>query len=284
MKRILASAIILTLAFCLNGCNFIYNLSNYRSTTETFTNALLNRNFDKCIKLMPIENVPNVNLNNLKIGLDTFRSVIVRNFGTKLEYSFMSAEKKISSNKEENLPPNTTLVLIEFHNDKDVGVLQVLFDDKTAKIDNIKTLDVKQPIPDMSKFWMFGFIAIVVLGFNIYTIRLVKRSGLKRKWLNYIAIILLNVPTLQYKAVEGIFFKLLHFQFLLGVGFQKSGYFGSIWEVGIPVGAIFICWKLSRAPSEETDEYLPENYVSPYIERPRVVPEGPSDAEPNKGQ
>jgi hypothetical protein len=213
---------------------------------------------------MAMDKAPNVNLSEFKVGLDTFRSVIVRNFGSKLEYNFISAEKKISSNKEDNLPPNTTLVLIEFHNTNEVGVLQVLFDDKTAKIENIKTLDVKQPIPNMTKFWLFGLFAIIVLAFNIYTIVMVKRSNLKKKWLSYLAIILLNVPTIQYQAVNGLFFKFLYFQFLLGVSFQNSGYLSSNWAIGIPLGAIFILWKLNSPQEEITPELLAEQYGHNY--------------------
>lgn len=260
MKKLLSVLAILTLATCLNGCSFFSNLSNYRSTTETFTNSLINRNFDKCVSLMNMGLSPNIDLNQFKVGLDTFRNVIVKNFGTKLEYTFMSAEKKFSTDNKDNLPPNTTLVMVEFHNDKDIGVLQVLFDDKTGKIDNIKALDVKQPIPDMSKFWLFGFLAAIVIAANIYTIVLVKRSDLRRKWLSYIAIILLNVPTIEYHATDGIFFKLLHFQFLLGISFSKAGYLGSVWAVGIPVGAIFILWRLSSRSREITAESLVDQY------------------------
>lgn len=199
MKTFLRSlfTVLLVFAFCLNGCNLISSLSGYNSTTETFTNSLINRDFDKCISLMSVGRASDAEVRQLKVDLDTFSKVIVRNFGTKLEYSFVKAEKKFSSNKEENLPPNTTLVQIEFHGDKYVGVMEVLFDDKTKKIDNIKALDVKQLIPDMTKFWLFGIFAAGVLAFNIYTIVMVKRSGLKRKWLAYIGIVLLNIPTIQ---------------------------------------------------------------------------------------
>jgi len=220
---------------------------------------------------MAVEKAHDADLRQLKVSLDTFSGVIVKNFGTKLEYSFMKAEKKFSSDKEDNLPPNTTLVLIEFHGDKYVGILQVLFDDKTKKIDNIKALDVKQPIPDMTKFWLFGIFAVIVLAFNIYTIVMVKRSGLKRKWLAYIGIILLNVPTIQYQAIDGLFFKLLNFQFLLGVSFEKAGYLGSMWAVAIPLGAIIARWRISRL-NKKAELYDAEYYASPLPEISRPLP------------
>ena len=271
MKILLRSLLVVLIACCLNGCNLISSLSNYRSTTESFTNSLINRDFDKCISLMPMEQAHGIDMQQFKVGLDTFRSVIVKNFGTKLEYSFMSAEKKFSSDKDENLPPNTTLVDIEIHGEKYVGILQVLFDDKTKKIDNIKTLDVKQLIPNMSKFWLFGIFAAIVLAFNIYTIVMVKRSGLKRKWLAYVGIILLNVPTIQYHAIDGLFFKLLNFQFLLGVSFQKMGYFGSIWAVAIPLGAIVAQWRISRL-NRQAELYDAEYYATPLPEIGHPLP------------
>jgi len=271
MKILLRSLLLVFFASCLNSCNLISSLSSYRSTTESFTNSLINRDFDKCISLMAVGHTNDANIRQLKVSLDTFSNVIVRNFGNKLEYSFMKAEKKYSSDKEDNLPPNTTLVQIEFHGDKYVGVMEVLFDDKTKKIDNIKALDVKQLIPDMTKFWLFGIFAAIVLAFNIYTIVMVKRSGLKRKWLAYIGIILLNVPTIQYEAINGLFFKPLYFQILLGVSFQKMGYFGSIWAVAIPLGAIIAQWRISRL-NKEAELYDAEYYASPLPEISRPLP------------
>jgi hypothetical protein len=271
MKMLLRSLLFMLLASCLNGCNLINSLSSYRSTTESFTNSLIKRDFDKCISLMAIEQAHDVDIQQLKVGLDTFSKIIIRNFGTKLDYSFMNAEKKFSSNKEDNLPPNTTLVQIEFRGDKYVGIMQVLFDDKTKKIDNIKALDVKQLIPDMTKFWLFGIFAAIVLAFNIYTIVMVKRSGLKRKWLAYIGIVLLNVPTIQYHAIDGLFFKLINFQFLLGVSFQKMGYLGSSWAVAIPLGAIIAQWRISRL-NKEAELYDAEYYASPLPEIGHPLP------------
>lgn len=286
MKILLRSIVLVALACCLNCCNLINSLTNYRSTTEDFTNSLIKRDFDKCISLMAMERAHDVDIPQFKAGLDTFRSVIVKNFGTKLEYSFMRAEKRFSSNKADDLPPNTTLVLIEFHGDKYVGILQVLFDDKTKKIENIKTLDVRQLIPDMTKFWIFGLFAVIVVAFNIYTIVMVKRSGLKRKWLSYIGIILLNVPSIQYQAVEGLFFKLLNFQFLLGISFQKMGYFGSIWAVGIPLGAIIVRWRISQLNKEPEELHLAENYAPPLPEnkRPATVIREDQDKKDAGGQ
>jgi hypothetical protein len=227
MKKILIAASVILLFSGISGCTFIHNLSTYRSDTETFTNALLAKDYKKCMSLMDFKKGDQVDMNAINTQLDTFRNVMIRNFGDKLEYSFIKAEKHISTNKTDNLSSDMTVAQIEFYNKQEIGVMQVIFDDKTGKIYDIKPEDFKQRIPDMSKFWLFFFLGLIVVALNIYTIVQVKRSSLKRKWLNYIAIVLFNVPTIGYNAVSGIYFKVFYFQILLGISFFKSGYLGA---------------------------------------------------------
>jgi hypothetical protein len=259
MKKLIHAVLFLALAFCLNSCDLIDRFSNsnaateafYRNTTQTFTNSLVNKNFDKCINLINFtEAQRSGDLTGVRVNLDSLRSTIVKNFGTALEYSFMSSQKHALSDNDDALPPNTTLVLIEFHNTKDIGVLQLVFDDKTSKIDNMKSLNVRQPIPNMTKFWLFGLAALVVLAFNIYALVLVWRSTLniQFKLLYSVAIIVVNVPSILYNAAAGLSFKLLHVQYLMGVNFQKIGYLGAVWDIGIPLAAIFVVYKLKLAP------------------------------------
>jgi hypothetical protein len=132
-----------------------------------------------------------------------------------------------------------------------------LFDDKSKKILNINTLDVKEPIPSMAFFWIFGLVAICIPIFNIYVIRQIKRSNLKKKWLKYIAVIFLNVPAITYSAVTGIALKLLNFQILLGISFGYMGYLSSFWTFGIPLGGLYWLWKLKQH-SKLTGETEPE--------------------------
>jgi hypothetical protein len=273
MKKLIHAVLFLALAFCLNSCDLIDRFSNsnsaneafYRSTTQAFTNSLVNKDFDKCINLINFTKAQRSgDLTGVKVNLDSLRSTIVKNFGTALEYSFMSSQKHALSDNDDALPPNTTLVLIEFHNTKDIGVLQLVFDDKTLKIDNMKSLNVRQPIPNMTKFWLFGLAALVVLAFNIYALILVWRSilNIQFKLLYSVAIIVVKVPSVLYNAASGLSFKLFnvpielfhlpfklfHVQYLIGINFQKIGYLGSVWEIGIPLAAIFTFCKLKLAP------------------------------------
>ena len=246
MKQILLTALTISM---LTSCEFVSNTFKYKDTTKEFSQALIKEDYNKCISFMAMEHETtnkNLNIDTLKMGLANFRQSIVENFGTDLEYSFMSSEKTFSTEEGESTPPNTTVVLVEFSNQKEFGVLRVLFDDKSNKIINIKTLEVKEPIPSMTLFWLFGLIAICVLLFNIYMIRQVKRSNLEKKWLKYIAILFFNVPALTYNAVSGFSYSLLSFQIFFGLTFSYMGYLNSTWTFGIPLGGLYWLWKLRQ--------------------------------------
>lgn len=236
----------------LTGCDFVKNTFTYKDKTSEFVETLLKEDYNKCVDLMAMEHemAKNTNIDTMKMGLANFRQLIVNNWGTELEYSFMKSEKKFSTVEADNTPPNTTLVLVEFNNQKDFGVLQVLFDDTSKKILNIKTLDVKAPIPTMTYFWLFGLLAICIPIFNIYVIRQIKRSDLKKKWLKYIAVIFLNTPAITYAAVNGLSFKLINLQILFGVSFGYMGYLNSYWTFGIPLGGLYWFWKLRQLKNE----------------------------------
>ena len=239
----------------LAGCDFISNTFKYKDTTKEFVETLIKEDYNKCVDLMAMDHemAKNTDIDAMKMGLASFRKLIVDNWGTKLEYSFMKSEKKFSTVEANNTPPGTTVVLIEFNNHKDFGVLQVLFDDKSKKILNIQTLEVKAPIPTMTYFWLFGLIAICIPIFNIYVIRQIKRSDLNKKWLKYIAVIFLNVPAITFAAVNGLSFKLLSFQILLGISFGYMGFLNSYWTFGIPLGGLYWFWKLKQKKDDITE-------------------------------
>ncbi|MCP2039223.1 hypothetical protein [Chryseobacterium sp. HSC-36S06] len=258
MKRINQIVLTILMVSLLTSCDFIKNSFTYKDKTKDFVETLIKEDYTKCVDQMAMthEMAENTNIDTMKIGLANFRQLIVNSWGTELEYSFMKSEKKFSTVEADNTPPNTTLALIEFNNKKEFGVLEVLFDDKSQKILNIKTLDVKAPIPTMTYFWLFGLLAICIPIFNIYVIRQIKRSDLKKKWLKYIAVIFLNTPAITYAAVSGLSFKLINLQILLGVSFGYMGFLNSYWTFGIPLGGLYWFWKLRQQKNEVTETEL----------------------------
>ncbi|MFA6084494.1 hypothetical protein [Mucilaginibacter sp.] len=242
MKKYLLISFTFIAIVVLSSCNLLTNSFKYGDITKEFTTSLVEKNYAKCISLLKIDN--NVNQDTVKATLAKFSDIVIRNFGNKLEYSFIKSEKNYSTIAENNTPPNTTLVYVQFSNKKQFGIIQALFDDKSGKILDIKTLNVKENIPNMLPFWLFGLLAICIPIFNIYMLVQVKRSDMRRKWQKYLFIVFLNVPAIGYNAVTGLFIKYLNFQIMLGFSFAISDYLDSFWIFGVPIGAIIVLIKL----------------------------------------
>lgn len=240
----------------MTSCEFISNSFEYRKTTEEFTEALIKEDYDKCVDLFALEHemAQNINVDTLKAGLPKIRESITNNFGEHLEYTLMSIEKKFSTIEGESTPSNTTDIFVQIENKEEFGVLKLLFDDSSQKIMNLNILNGKEKIPNMLPFWLFGIVAICIPVFNIYVIRLIRKSNLKRKWLKYLAVLFFNVPAITYSAFSGIGIKFLSFQIMLGISFSYMGYMNSIWAFGIPLGAIYWIWKLKIVDKNEMQQ------------------------------
>lgn len=256
MNRLKQTLLLIFTISLFTSCDFIKNVSTYKDITQGFVESLIEEDYEKSVSFMAIENkaYKNTNIDTLKLGLGNFRKIIVDNFGKELDYKFMTANKTFSTVEGESTAPNTTLAQIEFSNNSEFGVFEITFDDNSNKILHIKTLDIKEKIPNMIWFWLFGILAICVPIFNIWIIRKIKKSNLKKKWLKYIAVIFLNVPAITYSAVYGFSFSLLSFQILFGISFSYMGYLSSAWTFGIPLGGLYWLWKLSEKTEDETSE------------------------------
>jgi len=252
MHRINQFLLFLIIGTFLSGCELISEALDYKETTTTFVDALIKEDYNHCIGLLAVRDTTptDEDIDNTKKSLVAFREVIVNNMGKELEYSFIRSSKKFSTEDSESTPKKTTTVQVEFRGNGYAGVLEALFDDDSKKIINIKTLDIKTPIQPMIYFWMFGLLAICVPILNIYVIVKIKRSNLKRKWLKYLAVICLNVPSFTYTAVNGLSFSLLSIQLLFGLSFASMGVLNSYWTVGIPLGGLYWLWKLNRKKEE----------------------------------
>ncbi len=227
----------------------------YKDTAKNFVGAVLKENYDKAVSLMAMEHetAKGTDIQNLKSGLSSLRELVVNNFGQELEYTFIKTVKTFTSGENKQLP-NTTILYLQLENEKEFGYFQILFDDQSGKILNIQLQEVKQPIPNLTTFWIFGLLALSVFAFNIYMIIKVRKSNLRKKWQKYLAIILLNVPTIGWSAVGGLFFKLLNFQIMLGISFSMVGYLNTAWAFGIPLGSLYVFWKLKNGLYETSEE------------------------------
>lgn len=248
MKKLYLPILTLLILGLFSGCNFIRDTLTYRDTTKKFVQHLLHKDYDKCVGLMAMDHptAADTNIDTLKLGLDNYRDILITNFGENLDYTFMSSEKKWSTNENESTPPNTTRVQMQVSNSTEFGVLEIIYDDKSKKILNIKTLEIKERIPSMGGFWLFGLLALCIPIFNIYMFVRVRRSQYRKKWLKYLAILIFNVPAITYKAVGGLSLQLLSFQILFGISFEYMGYINSAWTFGIPIGGLYLLWQLKN--------------------------------------
>ena len=237
----------------ITSCDFIGITFKSKDTTRKLVESLINGDYDNSLNYLALkhESTKDVNIDTVKLILEKFKNVVIENFGTELDYTFMKSEKTYSTVEKEKIIPNTTVVLIQISNNEEFGVLKVFFDDETKNILGINLLDVKKPIPNMTLFWLFGLLALCIPAFNIYIIILIKRSDLKMKWLKYIAVIFLNVPAITYSAVDGLSVGLLSFQVLLGVSFNYMGYLNAAWAFGIPLGGLYWLWSLKIRKSKK---------------------------------
>lgn len=247
--------LLLLIAIC-SSCGFLKDTLDYRAKTEVFIENLLSEDYDKCLESMALEHelAASLDVDTLRNGLVNIRSSIANNFGTDLDYTLIRAEKTLVSTAENAMPPNLTVLLLEIKNKSEFGVFRAVFDDASKKVLHVRILNIKKPIPNMLSFWLFGILALAVLAFNVYVIVQIYKSTLKRKWLKYLMVLILNVPTLSYAATEGFSFELLSFQFLFGVSLSLMGYMGSVLAFGIPLGGLYWFWKLKFARQRSEDE------------------------------
>lgn len=254
------SFLLIIIISLIASCQFLNNAKEFTKTTQEFTEALIAEDYDKCINLFALEHeiAQSLNVDTLRNGLPGFRQVIIDNFGEDLEYSLMAAEKTFSTIEGNSTPPKTTSVQVQFSNQVEFGVLKVLFDDTSKKILNINAENLKLKIPNMFPFWFFGFITIWIPIFNIYVINKIRKSKLKRKWLKYLGVLIFNVPTFTYSAINGLSFKLIYFQFMFGFSFGYMGYLNSMWAFGIPLGGMYWLWKIKT--KKENKEFASNEF------------------------
>ncbi|NEM98178.1 hypothetical protein [Pontibacter burrus] len=254
MRYLKLLTILSVLAITLTGCTILTNSFGYKETAENFVNAIMEENYDEAVSLMAMEHelAKGTDIENLKQGLGSLREMVAKNFGTQLTYTFVKTEKTFTTGDNKQIP-NTTVLHLQLENEKEFGYFMVLFDDHSQKILNIQLQDVKHAIPGMATFWLFGVLVLAVLAFNIYMVVKVKKSNVTKKWRKYLAIILLNVPTIGWSAVGGFFFKLLNFQFMFGISFSMMGYLNSALAFGIPLGSLYELWKFKNGLYETTD-------------------------------
>lgn len=236
------------LLLILSSCSQLIDTEFYESTVIEYTEAMIAEEYDRCMDLMAIEHesYQHIDINSMKASLPDIREALVSNFGEDLKYTATHVEKVIFGKSENGLPPNTTGVLIQFENQEEFGHINAIFDNETNKMINWSLEEVRESIPSMLPFWLFGLLAICVPLFNIYVINLIRKSNLTRKWLKYLMVILLNIPSVYYTGIGEFGIQLGSSQVILGISFSYVSYIYSSWIFGVPIGGLYWYRKLKQ--------------------------------------
>ena len=238
-------------ACLLVNCSVLGNMTKSNTTIKSFMDNLMKEDYSKCTSMLSTKS-DSASLDAVKHKLKSFREMITTNLGTKLKYAYIGTQKNISSKTDTSTPPNVSISYVEISNKKEFGVFKVLLEERTGKIRRISIDGAKREIPNMTYFGLFGLLPIVVLSFNVFMLIKVTRSEVKGKWIKCLIILLLNIPTIGYKASGGLFFKLLSVHSLFGMGFHYGGYSSSSWSLGFPIGSLIVLWILSKMQRQIT--------------------------------
>ena len=111
----------------------------------------------------------------------------------------------------------------------------------------------------MIMFYIILLLGLLIPIFNIYVFNMIRKSQLKRKWLKYIVLIILNFPTIKYFPLEGFDFQFFNFQFL-GYGFSYYSIFSNV-VIALPIGAIYWFWKLKKLQKEQEYNQFAEQLI-----------------------
>lgn len=204
------------------------------------------------------EGMKNMDKNVLNDGLYQFRTDMISMYGKDIKFTFLGANKYYSSNN--NTIPNATNVNLLFQNDKNYGIIKFIYDDNSKKVLNVNPEFSNQPLPSMLLFYGVAIVGLLIPIFNIYVLNMIRKSQLKFKWLKYIALILLNFPTIKYSALEGFNFQFFNFQFL-GYGFNFMSIFSSV-AIALPIGAIYWFWKLKKIKKVQEYNLFAEQLIN----------------------
>ena len=259
MKFTPKNLIVLSLfALIFISCQFISNSFDYKDSSIDFMENVMDGKIENSYNQFALENdaFKNTDKDALKEHLYQFRNDMISQYGKDIEFSFLGATTTFYSTEEQSFP-NSTIVNISFENKTDYGIIQFVFDNETHKILNVSPQYAKQPIPSMFVYYALILIGLLVVAINIYAIIKIKKSKLNRKWLKYLAVILLNFPTLYYSINDGFDFKLISFQ-SFGFGFNYASYYSNL-HLTLPIGAIYWLWKLNQQKKiEEYNKYTEE--------------------------
>jgi len=277
MKHFKILTIIFFAGTFFGSCQFVGKVSKYRSQSIQFMENLMAKQYDKCVAQMVLEQDGNIVLDKdtAMLQLDNLQTILVNSFTRQVAYTFIRAESPVAYTTSGKKGGDKTYVYIQMDNKRQFGVLQFVFEDSSGKLLSIKPIGRIYAIPDLSNFWLLGLIPLLVLLFNIYVIVLIKRSSVIKKWQKYLLVVLGNFPVFSYSVMAGIGFKLFALLFL-GVAVSTMGYMDYTWQIGLPIGAGYVWWKLHNGLYTTKEDVENLKKLEESLNSPAIMPDANS--------
>lgn len=245
---------ILVILPLLTGCSFYGNILDYKKLCNATIDNTVNERYDSILKTLNIDPADTVKAGQTIAAIKNFRNSLIENFGTDYDTWFMTATKKFSTKGDE---PDITTVEIQIDNGEFYSVLTFIIDDTSGYLQSVNLADKKWPIPDLTMFWLFGILPLMVLLFNIFSIRKVIKSQITPKWIFVLLCMLLNIPSLkcfidypQLRVTAD-----LSFQMLLGISFNFMGYNNYAMGFGLPLGSLITQFALYRKNPKRVKQF-----------------------------
>jgi len=240
--------LLLIIIVSFSSCNFFENHFSAKKKSLEFVEALLCDDFAKCVDLMPIASHPELSKDTMVAQMRQFKKNLDNRMGLNLKPTFLNS--LTDKNATVDPPVIHEFGVVQLANDTCYAKFQVRFDNTTGQVDNIELVSINT-VPEKSNLNVFGFFALIVLSFNLFTIWKVVKSNLVGKWKWIIAIVVLNYPTFIYSVTQGPFISWKNIQALFGVSYSIADFDEMKVMIGLPIGAIWVLYKLHGKNSSE---------------------------------
>ena len=243
----------MVIVICMfSGCTFIDNYFTKKEKTIEFMDALMSNHFNKCVSMMSLEMHPEINKDTMEIETSMFKAKLDSIFGREWKIDFLS----VGNYKDNTLEPPESyqFCLVQLSSDTCFGHLKISFANNTNLIDNIEFL-FKKPLPDKSNFYVFSTLALLVLAFNLFTIRKVVKSQLSGKWKWILAIIFLNYPALVFSVMKGPYISWTSFLTMFGK-ITLTDIENMQIMMALPIGAILVLYKLELIKRKDVEDEI----------------------------
>jgi hypothetical protein len=163
--------------------------------------------------MMPYELYPEINKDTMEIELSRYKLLLDSIFGNQTESNFLSLG---TYNDQTISPPEKyEFCLVQLVNDTSYGHLKIKFTNNSDKVEKVELL-FQKPMPDKSNFYLFSCFLLLVILFNIYTIRRVFKSNLYGKWKWVLLVVFLNYPALIFSVMRGPYISWTSFLSMFG--------------------------------------------------------------------